>query len=84
MINRATMDAVQMGVAIASAQIDNPSDSSLAGVIVKQYLDDGVNPQHLICGLSNVINIILTLIKLQGGPEPTTVLQVVSRMASEV
>lgn len=57
------MDNFQYGIGILSAMTQNPADSSMAPFLVKQYIDDGVDPEMIIASLSNLCSLLLVLHK---------------------
>lgn len=67
----------EKAIAILMAMVDDPADSSLAPIVVKQYLEEGVDPEILIASLANLCSLMLVLHKnITGLTEQTTLARI--------
>lgn len=76
------MDNFAMGIAIMSAMVSDMNDSSLAPVVIRQYLEDGVPPEHLISSMANVCSMLLVMHWAATGNQPEASLQMVVKMVN--
>jgi hypothetical protein len=76
-------DHFEIGIAIIAAMIDDPMDSSLAAVVVQQYLDDGVAPEHIIASVCNLASMLLVMNRHVTGIPEQVALQFVAKMINK-
>lgn len=68
-----------MGIAIMMAMVEDPGNSSLAPVIVHQYLEDGVNPETIISNLANLCSSLLVIQRNVTGIAPADTLRMIAQ-----